>query len=340
LSVGLGNFPVPWQQVIELLHWMFGDIGEDMREPGLRIDIVHFGGDDQAIHDSGALSAAVTACEEPGFPAQGDAAQGAFSRVVGQTDPSVAQEAREDVPSLEHIRHGFGDIVVPGQGSALFFHPGMQFVDQRRAVALSRGFAFIGAQAVESALDLEQGVDALDGFQADRRHDGIVLPLRLFARVACDIGKHEELSARMAPAPGFEDRSRHAGSIVELVVAAIGIRLKDPAEAREMRLRMMSAAIAGIIKHRSGRRRAIERPIVAHIHPDPARIGFATGQHRNRRIVGMQPLGGEHMRLQPIEQRHQRGCARADLIRQSRQAQRHAFTLIALRLPVGPELTI
>jgi hypothetical protein len=36
---------------------MFGDAGQDVGEPGLRIDIVHLGGDDQAVHNGGALAA-------------------------------------------------------------------------------------------------------------------------------------------------------------------------------------------------------------------------------------------------------------------------------------------
>ena len=40
---------------------------KDIREPGLRIDAVHFGRDDQAIHGSCAPSAAVRAAEQPGF---------------------------------------------------------------------------------------------------------------------------------------------------------------------------------------------------------------------------------------------------------------------------------
>src|SRR5207237_8939147 len=38
---------------------MLGDPGQDVGQPGLRVDVVHFGGDDQAVHRRGALSAAV-----------------------------------------------------------------------------------------------------------------------------------------------------------------------------------------------------------------------------------------------------------------------------------------
>jgi len=42
-----------------------GDAGEDVCEPGLRIDIVELGGDDQRVHERGALATAVGAGEQP-----------------------------------------------------------------------------------------------------------------------------------------------------------------------------------------------------------------------------------------------------------------------------------
>jgi len=54
-----GPTPIPRQQFVEFLDGMFGDAGQDVGEPGLRIDIVHLGGDDQAVHNGGALAAAI-----------------------------------------------------------------------------------------------------------------------------------------------------------------------------------------------------------------------------------------------------------------------------------------
>ena len=42
-----------------------GDAGQDVGQPGLGIDIVHFGGDDQAVHGGGPLPAPIRAGEEP-----------------------------------------------------------------------------------------------------------------------------------------------------------------------------------------------------------------------------------------------------------------------------------
>ena len=44
---------------------MSGDTGEDVGEPGLRIDAIHFGRDDETVHGCGALSAAIGPAEQP-----------------------------------------------------------------------------------------------------------------------------------------------------------------------------------------------------------------------------------------------------------------------------------
>jgi len=44
---------------------MFGDPSQDIAEPGLWVDAVHFGSDDQAINRRGALSTAVGTGEQP-----------------------------------------------------------------------------------------------------------------------------------------------------------------------------------------------------------------------------------------------------------------------------------
>jgi len=42
---------------------VLGDPGQDVGQPGLRIHVVHFGRDDDAVHGGSALSAAVGAGE-------------------------------------------------------------------------------------------------------------------------------------------------------------------------------------------------------------------------------------------------------------------------------------
>jgi len=61
---------------------MLGDTGQHVGEPSLRIDVVHFGRDDKAVHSRCTASAAIGVREEPRLSAEGDTAQGAFRRIV------------------------------------------------------------------------------------------------------------------------------------------------------------------------------------------------------------------------------------------------------------------
>ncbi len=44
---------------------MRGDPGQNVGQPGLRVDVVHFGSDDQAVHRRGTLPTAVGTREQP-----------------------------------------------------------------------------------------------------------------------------------------------------------------------------------------------------------------------------------------------------------------------------------
>lgn len=48
------------------------DAGEDVGEPGLWIDIVELGGDDERIEIGGTFSAAVGSCEQPRLAPESD----------------------------------------------------------------------------------------------------------------------------------------------------------------------------------------------------------------------------------------------------------------------------
>jgi len=68
---------------------MVGDAGQHVGEPRSGVDVVQLRGGDERDHDRGPLAAAVTAREQLGLSAKGDAAEGAFRCVVGQADPAV-----------------------------------------------------------------------------------------------------------------------------------------------------------------------------------------------------------------------------------------------------------
>ena len=59
------GFPVPGQELVHTGVRQFGDAGENIGEPSLRIDVVGLGGDDERVHRCGAHAAAVGAAEQP-----------------------------------------------------------------------------------------------------------------------------------------------------------------------------------------------------------------------------------------------------------------------------------
>ena len=97
---------------------------------------------------------------------------------------------------------------------------------------------------------------------------------------------------------------------------------------------MLGRPIARGVEQRRRRPLSAEGAIVADIDPDATRVRLAFGEDGNRRVVAMQALGGEDMRLDQRVQRRQSRGAGADVIGQRRQAQIDAFAAKALALPV------
>jgi hypothetical protein len=60
VSIRIWGLKVPGQQLMQPADPVLGDIGQDMGQPGLRVDIVHLGADDQALHHCGCSAYEVT----------------------------------------------------------------------------------------------------------------------------------------------------------------------------------------------------------------------------------------------------------------------------------------
>jgi hypothetical protein len=87
--------------------------------------------------------------------------------------------------------------------------------------------------------------------QRQRRDHADGLALCLAASGSGDIGYNKKWPAGMHPTRRLDQRPRLAGGVIELGVSAIGVGLEDPGIAGQMRLRMLAAAIARVIEHRS-----------------------------------------------------------------------------------------
>ena len=66
---------------------MGGDTGEHVRQPGLWIDAIHLGRDDEAVHRRSALPAAIGPAEEPRFSSQSNLA--AILPISGRMSSSI-----------------------------------------------------------------------------------------------------------------------------------------------------------------------------------------------------------------------------------------------------------
>jgi hypothetical protein len=132
-------------------------------------------------------------------------------------------------------------------------HPGFQSLHQRHDALLAHGEALLCRQAVDAALDVEDGIDP------PHRLDG--------KRCACNLGQLEELPPPMCPTGRLGDRSRLARRRIELIESGIGISLQDAVISSQMLVRMLAGSITRVEEHRGRRRRSGEWPVVTHVGP-------------------------------------------------------------------------
>ena len=158
--------------------------------------------------------------------------------------------------------------------------------EQRRALGHASRQAGIGWLAADRCLDRIQRRDALQRLQRQRRLRGRV--------------HVEEVPPRVRPAR----RLGHA-AVIQAGISGIAVRLQDAAERCQVRPRMLAFAIGTVaIQHRR-RRLAAERPVIAHVAPQPPRLGLAAAgiQHRHRGVVGMHPFRRHDVRADRLDQR-------------------------------------
>ena len=108
----------------------------------------------------------------------------------------------------------------------------------------------------------------------------------------------------LAPDVRQTGRFLNATIFVELVETGVGIGLKNAAEIAQMLLRMFSLAIGRVGKPHRRSRRSAAATIIANIGPEPARLRLpvSRGQHRNRRVVGVQLVSRHHIAAQSFDQ--------------------------------------
>lgn len=123
---------------------MGGDASEHIGQPSVGIDVVHLGGDDQAVHGRGSLAAPIGSAEQPGLTAERDAAQRALGGVVAEANSAVVEEQGEGGPAPQHVSDGLVEVVGAGEAELLFLEIAMQRLDNRPAQLLTYGAARFG----------------------------------------------------------------------------------------------------------------------------------------------------------------------------------------------------
>lgn len=161
------KLPFLWQESAQPRCRKIGDTGEDVVKPGLWIDVIETTRRDHRQHNRGTVGPTLATSEGPVAPSQGGSSQSAFCAIVGQADPAVVEEASEALPAPEHIVDRLHDLGRAREGFALAQQPGMHVVEKWLALFLAHGASFVGAAAVDGALDLEQRVQPPDRLQYD-----------------------------------------------------------------------------------------------------------------------------------------------------------------------------
>jgi len=126
------------------------------------------------------------------------------------------------------IIHRPGEIVAARQLGPLLAQPTFQTGDQGRAQFLADGSPPFGAVAVDRPLDVEQGVDAPDSLQRQRRDHPTVLPCalrRAFAAISAMMKNGRRAWTSTPP----RRSGRFAAGLVQLVVSTERVGLEDPA---------------------------------------------------------------------------------------------------------------
>jgi hypothetical protein len=156
------EFPFPRQEFVDAIDRMIGDAGENVGEPGLRVDAVELGGLDERIHHSGTVRPALRPGEQPRFPAEREAAQRPLGRVVRQADATILEESGEGRLESAPIKAVFGfDSIVGAYASP--YAPGTAYV------LLHHSFGEVnGKKGVWGARDRRHGRDH-PGYGESRR---------------------------------------------------------------------------------------------------------------------------------------------------------------------------
>jgi len=181
---------------------------------------------------------------------------------------------------------------MPRHSSLLGPHPVVQILDKGAGQPVPGVEPAGDVQLADLALDVDDGVDLLHGFQRDRRY---VVRGLLLAGILLDVCKLEELPSGMAPAQGTQHGTRITITTIKIVVAAIGIGLENTLPSGKMPVRMGHLPVAREVEQRGWWCRAGKGPVVADIGPEPRCLCPSLRKEGDRCVVAVEALGRQNM---------------------------------------------
>ena len=149
----------------------------------------------------------------------------------------------------------------------------LRIVQQRRGLRLADPQSMVRRLAVDPLLD---GVELADPFQRLARQ-------RRCAACGVDV---VELAPDVCPAGGLHDQA----TLIQSAEPGIAVGLQHAAKPRQVRPRVLAAAVRRVAIAHCRRRRAGIGSLVAQVGPEPTGAGLARArrQHRDRCVVGVQ----------------------------------------------------
>lgn len=170
---------------------MIVDTAQDIRQIGLRIEAVHFGGLDDGHRAGQRLGTGIGPGKEPVLSADSNRAQGAFGWIVVDGHPAILKEEAERGTPAEAIAEGLGQIALAGDQVKLVLRPSEEGLDLLGAVLLACGQTDIGGTTGDLPLDVVKRADLVERLAGDSRFRlaPFIMEVTSEVRPACRLDK-------------------------------------------------------------------------------------------------------------------------------------------------------
>ncbi len=199
----------------------------------------------------------------------------------------------------------------------------MHIIEQQLALFLPLFDPFFSAQSIDLPLNVKQCIETPNGFKRNGRY-WPAIPLTI-PGAFLNISQFKEFPSCMCMTKGECNRDLFHLRDRNRFKPVVAIRLQNAAVSGQMLLRVRAAPITRSIIDCRGRCTAIEWLIISHISPDASGCAFAFRPDGNGGVITVKSLSRKDMTFDQVEEWHQRGCSKPQLIRKRRGRQIHAF---------------